>query len=174
MTKPLSFPLSYSKSVQSKTPWRRGLFFTSQHLSSVTHQMRMTEDGLSEDQASLSLSGPYTAAQQANTAGSPGMLTLSEQLNSVSCSEGLHQVLGCCPQDFQLSILVVGSFWPLRWKPSFPSLLCLQNSLTNISTSLSHQWPLSNTFLTHLRCIPVPSFFGPYRGLTRTPLFSSR
>lgn len=59
--------------------------------------MSMTEDGLSEDQASLSLSGSYTAAQQANTAESPGMLTLSGQLNSVSGSEGLHQVLGGYP-----------------------------------------------------------------------------
>lgn len=93
----------------------------SQHLSSVTHQMRMTEDGLSEDQASLSLSSSYTAAQHANTAGSPGMLTLSGQLNSVSGSEGFHRVLGACPQNFQLSILVVGSFWPLIGSHLFPA-----------------------------------------------------
>lgn len=72
--------------------------------------MRMTEDGLSEDQASLSLSGSYTETQQANTAESPGMLTLSRLLSLVSGSEGLHQVLSGCPQDFQLSVLVVGSF----------------------------------------------------------------
>lgn len=84
MTKPLSIPLTHSKSEQGKMPLRRGPSFTSQYLLYATHQMRMIDDGLSEDQSSLSLSSSYTSTQQANTAGLPGMLTLSGELNKLS------------------------------------------------------------------------------------------
>lgn len=69
-------------------------------LSSIPHQMRMTEEGLSKDQASLSLSGSYTEAQQANTAGSPDMLTLSRQLSSVTAVKGFIRCLVVVPRTF--------------------------------------------------------------------------
>lgn len=149
-------------------PLRRGPSFTSQYLLYATHQMRMIDDGLSEDQSSLSLSSSYTSTQQANTAGLPGMLTLSGELNKLSPA-GWRLWPG-------LSSVSSGA-WLLQTthlKPSFPRPLCLQNSLTNIRRGSvpvhPHQWPLSNTFLTHLRYIPILSF-NPYADLHRRLCF---